>query len=81
MTQWTTKKKMTCLCSKISIIKWFEYYLSNKTFFVSVDKVFLEAISLNCGAFEGFILKLLLFSADINDLPVYIMVSHFAIKD
>ena len=63
--------KMTCFWFKTSVIKWFGYYLSNRTFFVSVDDVFLEARSLDCGAPQGstFI------SIDASHLPVCIMVS------
>ena len=67
--------KMTCFCFKTSIIKQFGYHLSNRTFFVSVDGVFLEARSLDCGIPEGSILGPLLFSIDVYHLHVFIMVS------
>ena len=61
-------EKMTCLGFKTPVIKWFESYLSNRKFFVSVDCVFSDSRILNCGAPQGFILGLLLFLKYINDL-------------
>ena len=33
-------KKRTCIGFKISVIKWFMSYLSNRKFFISVDNIF-----------------------------------------
>ena len=62
-------EKMTCLGFKTPPIKWFKSYLSNKEFFVFPNDVFSEAVTLNCGIPQRFILGLPLSLIYINDLP------------
>ena len=47
---------MICSGFKISVIKWFEYFLSNKKFFVFLDDTFSKAGILNFGVPLGSIL-------------------------
>ena len=54
---------------KAPIIKWFESYLLNSKFYVSVDGVFSEAGVLTCDFPWGSILGSLLFLIYINELP------------
>ena len=60
-------KKMTCLGFKISVIKWFESYISSRKFFVSASGIFSEAGISNCGVPQGSFLGPLLFLRHIND--------------
>ena len=60
---------MKCIGFKGSVIKWFQLYLSNGNFFVTLENVFSDAGLTNCGAPQGSILGLLLFLIHINDLP------------
>ena len=60
---------MECIGFKESIIKWFQSYLSNRKFFVTLENVFSDAGLINCVVPQGFILRLLLFLIYINDLP------------
>ena len=62
-------EKMECFGFEISVIKWFESYLTNRTFFVSVDNVFSEAGKVACAVPQGTILGTLLFLLYINYLP------------
>ena len=50
------------------VVKWFESYLSNRKFFVSLDNVFSETGILNFDILHGSILGPLLFEIYINDL-------------
>ena len=54
---------------QISVIKWFESYLSNRNFLVSIDNVFSEAGTLKYGVPHCPILGSLLFLLCVNDLP------------
>ena len=53
----------------VSILKWFESYLSNRKFFVCIDNVFSEAGTLKYGVPQGSILGPFLFLLYVNDLP------------
>ena len=55
--------------SQVFVIKWFQSYLSNRNFFVTLENVFSDAGLINCGVLEGFTLRPLLFLIYINDLP------------
>ena len=42
-------QKMECIGFKESVIKWFQSYLSNRKFFVTLENVFSDAGLINCG--------------------------------
>ena len=62
-------QKMECIGFKESVIKWFQSYLSNKKFFVTLENIFSDAGLINCVVLQGSILGPLLFLIDINELP------------
>ena len=62
------REKMKYLSFRTSVIKWFESYLSNKTFLVSIDNVFSEAGALKYDVPQGSILGPLLFLLCVTDL-------------
>ena len=57
-------------------IKWFHSYLTNRVFSVSLDNVFSEVGSINCGVPKGSILGPLLFWLYINDISQALSNSH-----
>ena len=61
-------EKMKYLRFRTSVIKWFESYLSNKTFLVCSDNVFSEAGTLKYHVPQGSILGPLLFLLCVTDL-------------
>ena len=62
-------EKMKYFGFQTSVIKWFESYLSNKKFLVSIDNVFTEAGTLKYGVAQGSILGQLLFLLFVIDFP------------
>ena len=52
-----------------SVIKWFQSYLSNWKFFITLENVFSDARLINCGVPHESILGPLLFLIYVNDLP------------
>ena len=62
-------EKMKYFGFRTSVIKWFEFYLSNKIFLVYIHNVFSETGTLKYGVPQGSILGLLLFLLYANDLP------------
>ena len=61
-------QKMEFICFKQSVIKWFQSYLSNREFFVTLENIFSGAGLINCGAPQGSILGPLLFLIYKNDI-------------
>ena len=53
---------------RASVIKWFEFYLSNRKLLICIDSVFSEAGTLKYGVPQGSILGPLLFLLYVNDL-------------
>ena len=62
-------QKMECMGFKESVIKWFQSYLSNRKFFVTLENIFSDAGLINCGVAQGSILGPLLCLIYKNDLP------------
>ena len=60
--------KMKCIGFSDKTIKWFHSNLTNRTAVVSLDNVFLEARTINCGVPQGSVLGPLLFLLHINDI-------------
>ena len=68
-------EKMKYFGFRASVIKRFEFYLSNRKFLVCIDKFFSEAGTLKYGAPQRSILGLLLFLLYVNDLLYLLPVS------
>ena len=62
-------QKMECIGYKESVIKWFQSYLPNRKFFVTLENAFSDTGLINCGVPKGPILGPLLSLMYINDLP------------
>ena len=62
-------EKMKYFGFRAFVIKWFEFYLSNRKFLVCIDNVFSEAGTLKYGVPQGSILGPLLFLLYVNYLP------------
>ena len=62
-------EKMKYFGFRASVIKWFESYLSNRKFLVSIDNAFSEAGTLKYGVPQGSILRAIFFLLYVNDLP------------
>ena len=60
--------KMKCIGFSDKTIKWFHSNLTNRAVVVSLDNVFLEAGTINCGVPQGSVLGPLLFLLRINDI-------------
>ena len=58
------------------IVKWFQFYLSNRKFSVNLKSSFTEILSIMCGITRGSILGPLLFSTDVNVIHFYIVITH-----
>ena len=61
--------KMKSISFSDKTIKWFHYYLTNRTIFVSLGTVFSEVGTINFGVPQESILGPLLFLQYINDIP------------
>ena len=61
--------KMKYFGFQVSVIKWFESYLSNRKFLVCIDDVFSETATLQYSVPQGSIYGPLLFLLYLNDLP------------
>ena len=62
-------EKMKYFGFRAPVIKWFEFYLSNRKLLVCIDNIFSEAGTLKYGVPQGSILGPLLFLLYVNDLP------------
>ena len=62
-------EKMKYFGFRACLIKWFESYLSNRKFLVSIDNVFSETGTLKYGVPQGSILGAIFFLLYVNDLP------------
>ena len=61
-------EKLECLGFSRSAIKWYQSYLTNRTFFVNVEKELSEVGHLTCGVPQGSILGPLIFLMYVNDM-------------
>ena len=62
-------QKMICLGFSKEVIQWFKFYLTNRTFVVSISDKFSKLGKVSCGAPQRSILVSLLFLMYVNDMP------------
>ena len=73
--------KMTFLGFSPDTIKWFESYLSDRSFQVSLENSFSNPAKITCGVPQGSILGPLLFLLYVNDMPQAVHCSLFLYAD
>ena len=74
-------KKMDCVGFVPNVIKWFECYLSKRTFVVNINDKFSNPGNLLCGVPQGSILGPMLFLLYVNDMKQAIQSELFLYAD
>ena len=74
-------KKLSIIGFSDHTVKWFQSYLSNRKFMVSLEDSFSEVSSMSCGVSQGSILSPLLFLVYVNDMPMAVKYDLFLYFD
>ena len=74
-------KKLSIIGFSDHTIKWFQSYLSNRTFMVNLENSFSEISSISCSVPQGSILGPFLFLLYVNDMPMAVKCDLFLYAD